>query len=227
MSWKKVKESKDGQLPDNGKVEVHHNSKDGILKVVNNKEVSGKENTEMLEYFSEQNKIPIFKGSVKHAYESDFLGYKDHCPKCDNVTQQMMSNFAYGTQEASRIASAPAGHFCTNCPTVIIDDDIMRSLIDKQKFIYGGVFTIETGYGKEEIFETFNGEKPIMILDEFKSNIYGVSQSVHQSDLGLSGVFKTSAESKRQKSIALQKKKALNRKKKKAAKNAKKRNRRR
>lgn len=226
MFWKKKKESTKRQLPDGGKVEILHNEEDSILKVVKSGETTGKDNKEMLEYFSEQNDIPIFKGEIKHGYESDFLGYKDVCPNCDAPTKQMMSNFAYGTQEASRIASAPAGHFCTNCTTVIIDDDIMRAMIDP-KFIYGGVFTIETGYKNsgKEMFETFNGEKPIVILDEFQQNIYGLAQSVHQST---SGLFRpVSKLALKQKSISQQKRKSNNKKKNKAAKKARKKNRRR
>ncbi len=228
MFWKKKKESAKGQLPDGKKMELLHNEKDGIVKVVTSGETTGKDNKEMLEYFSEKNNIPVFKGEIKHGYESDFLGYKDSCPNCEAPTQQMMSNFAYATQEASRIASAPAGHFCTNCPTVIIDDDIMRSVLDS-KFIYGGVFTIETGYkdSGKEMFETFNGEKPIIILDEYQENIFGLVQSVHQSSSGLYQPNKVSKAALKQKAILQQKKKKSNQKKNKAAKKARKSNRRR
>lgn len=228
MFWKKKKESTKGQLPDSKKMELFHNEEKEILKIVTSGETTGKDNKEMLEFFSEKNDIPIFKGEIKHGYESDFLGYKDSCPNCDTPTQQMMSNFAYGTQVASRIASAPAGHFCTNCPTVIIDDDVMRSMIDEE-FIYGGVFTIETGYkdAGKEMFETFNGEKPIIILDEYKETIFGLAQSVHQSGSGLYRPIKISEAALKQKAISQQKKKNNNKKKNKAARKARKSNRRR
>ncbi len=228
MFWKKKKESKKGQLPDSKKMEFFHNEKDGIAKIVTSGETTGKDNKEMLEYFSEQNDIPIFKGEIKHGYESDFLGYKGSCPNCDAPTQQMMSNFAYATQEASRIASAPAGHFCPSCPTVIIDDDIMRSMMDPQ-FIYGGVFTIETGYkdSGKEMFETFNGEKPIIILDEYQENIFGLVQSVHQSTSDLYRLIEISEATRKQQARVQQKKKNINKKKNKAAKKARKKNRRR
>ena len=167
--------------------------------------------------------MPIFKGEAKHGYESEFLGYTDKCPKCQSPTQQMMSNFAYATQEKPRLIAAPAGHFCTECPTVIIDDDLMLEGIDSSRFWYGGVFSIETGYSDEPHFsETFNGEKPVMILDEDMQNVGGIAQSVHQknSDFYFSEV-RSMRNSKQQ-----QKKKANNRKKNKAAKNARKKNRR-
>ena len=134
-----------------------------------------------------------------------------------------MSNFAYATQDKPRLITAPAGHFCTECPTVIIDDDLMQEGIDSSRFWYGGVFSIETGYSDEpHFFETFNGEKPVMVLDEDMQNVGGIAQSVHQknSDFYFSEV-RSMKKHKQQ-----QKKKANNRKKNKAAKNARKKNRR-
>ena len=154
--------------------------KDDKVSIVQEGEATGESNRPMMEFFSEQNNIPIFKGEAKHAYESGFLGYKDKCPKCDAPTEQMMSNFAYATQEHSRLMSAPAGHFCPDCPTFIIDDDMMRESIDSSKYDYLGVFNIETGYEeKYSIFESLNGEKPLYILDE-SENVLGIMQSVHQ-----------------------------------------------
>lgn len=188
-------------------------------------ETTGKENLAVLQEFSKANKMPIFKGEAKHGYESDFLGYTDKCPNCQSPTEQMMSNFAYATQEKSRIMAAPAGHFCTKCPTVIIDDEMMRQGIDASRFWYGGVFCIETGYSDEpHLFETFNGEKPIMILDEDMQNVGGIVQSVHQNNESFD--FSEVHSMNRIKSKQQQKKKANNRKKNKAAKNARKKNRR-
>jgi len=119
--------------------------------------------------------------------------------------------------------AAPAGHFCTECSTVIIDDDIMRAGLDASKFWYGGVFSIETGYSDEpHFFETFNGEKPLMILDEDMQNVGGLAQSVHQKDTPFAFSEVRSMKKHRQQ----QKKKTNNRKKNKAAKNARKKNRR-
>lgn len=199
-----------------------------MLSFVQEGEVTGKENVELLEVFSERNKIPIFKGIIKIGYESDFLGYKDKCPECNTPTQQMMSNFAYGTQERSRLLAAPAGHFCPNCPTVIIDDDIMKMGIDSSRFDYRGVFTIETGYTDElQYFDTFNGEKPLMILEEDKSGVAGIFQSVHLDDDGEFMYVRGGEKglSSKKHNINKQKKKASTRKKNKAAKNARKRNR--
>jgi len=198
-------------------------SKNNVVRVNLDGENTGKSNRGVLEQFSKANKMPIFKGEVKHGYESDFLGYTDKCPRCQSLTEQMMSNFAYATQESPRLMAAPAGHFCTECPTVIIDDDMMREGIDASRFWYGGVFSVETGYSdKPHLFETFNGEKPILVLDEDMQNVGGIAQSVQQKNapFAFSGV-RSMAKHRQQ-----EKKKKNNRKKNKAAKNARKKNRR-
>ena len=202
------------------------NKKENTIKIVTDGIKTAEDNLEILEWYSQENNIPIFKGTVDHAYESDFLGYKDICPNCNTPTQQMMSNFAYGTQDKSRIMSAHAGHFCTNCPTVIIDDDIMRESIDP-KFQYCGVFEIESGYEQKKLLETLNGEKPVFILDPTKTNIYGIQQSVHQSPDDYLQLIRISKETQKQISLRQQKKKKSNKRKNKAAKKARKNNRRR
>lgn len=198
-----------------------------IVTSVHEGEQTGKSNVELLELYSKKNNIPIFKGILKNAYESDFLGYKDKCPECNTPTQRMMSNFAYATQEKPRLMAAPAGHFCPSCPTVIIDDDIMKLSIDSSRFAYGGVFTIETGYNEPQFFESFNGEKPLVILEEDMSTVGGIAQSVHIIEDG-TFMYRSSRSRElpsKEHNIHKQKKKSSTRKKNKAAKNARKRNR--
>jgi len=225
MSEEKRKDIEEIQLSENTQAKL--NRKEGIVRIVTKGERTAKDNLGMLEAFSDQNKIPIFKGTIAHAYESDYLGFKDHCPKCNTPTEQMMSNFAYGTQEDSRILTAPAGHFCSACPTVIIDDDVMKSAIDKN-FKYGGVFEIESGYEeKKKLLETLNGEKPIFILNEYKDKVYGIAQSVHQSSEDYTSLVKVSSIAKKQIARKQQKAKSNNKRKNKAAKKARKKNKRR
>lgn len=208
-------------------MEAEINRKEGIIKIVKEKEVSGEDNRDLLELFSEESGIPVFKGVIKHAYESDYLGYKHMCPRCDERTEKMMSNFAYGTQDKSRIIAAPAGHFCPNCPTVIIDDDIIRASIN-ENIGYCGVYQIETGYETEKkLFETLNGERPIFILDPSKTQVYGIQQSVHQSPDDYIKFISVSGETQKQINLRQQKKKKSNKRKNKAAKKARKSNRRR
>jgi hypothetical protein len=142
--------------------------------------VHSEENIPLLELASRSAGMPIYKGVVKHIYESDFTGYKDKCPRCGGQVVRHFCNFAYATQKKSRLLAAPAGLFCLDCALVIVDDDMMRESIDGSKYEYWGVFSVESGYQEAVLIETINGEKPVFILDENQQEIEGYLQSVHQ-----------------------------------------------
>jgi hypothetical protein len=191
-------------------------------------ETTGKQNLSFLQEMAKLNNVPVYKGAIANAYESDFLGYKDHCPLCDTPTVQHTTNFIWANQVASRIMAAPAGYFCPNCPTVIIDDDLIQSGIDKSRFEYWGVCGIETGYEKKDgdsLFETFNGEKPTYILTE-EGGLDGILNSVHTPDGGLYTMPDTQSKLSLSKIIQAKKKKEKNKSHNKQARQARKMNRR-
>jgi hypothetical protein len=169
-----------------------YNEESKIVRFENDGKTVGKDAVEMLETFAKltSGDIPIYKGEpkIEHAYESDFLGYTDKCPLCNTPTQQMYSNFVWANQEASRLMSAPAGHFCTHCPTVIIDDTLVKNSINKARFQYWGVCAIDSGYSKNKedinLFQTLNGEKPTYILNE-EGGLDGILNSVHAPSEGM------------------------------------------
>jgi hypothetical protein len=191
-------------------------------------ETSGEQNLSILKEMAKHNDVPIYKGAIVNAYESDFLGYKDQCPLCDTPMVQHMSNFIWANQVASRIMAAPAGHFCPNCPTVIIDDDIIQAGIDKNRFEYWGVCSIETGYEKKQgdsLFQTFNGQKPTYILDE-EGSLDGILNSVHTPNGGMYAMPNRPLKIPMSKTIQAQKKKEKNKSQNKQARQARKMNRR-
>jgi len=210
------------QLTKNTHVEV--NREENMVNFVKNVETKGTDNVELVELFSEQMDVPVFKGTVEHAYESDFLGHTNECPRCQSPTEKKISNFAYATQAKSRLMTGPAGFFCPNCPTVIIDDDMVRLAIRGPHHYYG-VFTIETGYSDEPIlFKTLNGEKTIYIFDEDGGSA-GIVQSVHKQDNAAYIDPLTHLRLKQLATKKQQRKKSTNKRKNKAAKNARRKNR--
>ncbi len=164
-------------------IQADDNAQKVTILFERDEESRGSDNKTLLEEITKHNDVPIFKGQVENAYESDFLGYKDKCPLCQTPTQQMYSNFVWTNQAAARLMAAPAGHFCPNCPTVIIDDDLMKASINKARFQYWGTVAIETGFSENKddlnLFKTFNGIKPTYILDE-NEGFSGIINSVHQ-----------------------------------------------
>jgi hypothetical protein len=167
------------------------------------------QNLAMLESFSKVSQVPLFKGVIEHAYESAFTGYKDKCPRCSAATELRMSNFVYACQHKERVMTAPAGHFCTKCPTVVID--------------YGGVVMIDSVYDKPSLFKTLNGEKSTYIADQ-DQNLKGIAQSVHKLDAH-DTYDVLSSNGNPTKLIAAKKKKAKNKSRNKAAKQSRRNNR--
>ena len=175
-------------------IKYNHNQEANVITFEKEGKTTGQESISMLETFSKlgAGDIPIYKGEpkIEHAYESDFLGYTDKCPLCNTPTQRMYSNFVWSNQEASRLISAPVGLFCTHCPTVIIDDALIKNSINKARFQYWGVCAIDSGFSKNKedinLFKTLNGEKPTYILNE-EGGLDGIINSVHAPSEGMYG----------------------------------------
>jgi hypothetical protein len=209
-------------------VTLTNNGNENRLSLQIEGKTTEKEKVSLLQEISKHNKIPIYKGAIVNAYESDFLEYKDHCPLCDTPTVQHTTNFIWANQVASRIMTAPAGYFCPNCPTVIIDDDLIQSGIDKSRFEYWGVCGIETGYEKDKgdsLFQTFNGKKTTYILDE-EGGLGGILNSVHTPEGGMYAMPDAQSKLTLSKAIQAQKKKEKNKSHNKNARQARKMNRR-
>lgn len=109
---------------------------------------------------------PLFEGTVERAYAKDFVPQTDRCPRCGAATEQKTANFVYTTDSDVRVMTAPAGYFCSACPTVIIDEDMIAAGA-KQGYVFRQVIGIDHG-GPDTLtpFKTWNGEKHVIVLDE-------------------------------------------------------------
>ena len=95
---------------------------------------------------------------------------------------------------------APAGFFCADCPTVIIDEGIIVSGV-KREYAFQGVVGIDHGTGKTpDLFSTWNGKKSVYVLDE-DGNPLGISTpeeaEAYPSRARISGDQKSAAKRKR------------------------------
>jgi hypothetical protein len=110
--------------------------------------------------------FPMHEGRVEHAYSRIAVSRTSPCPRCNGQTRQESANFIYATDVAPRVMFAPAGFFCLDCPTVIIDEGMIASGV-KRGYISQGVVGIDSGKGKEpDLFRTWNGKRSVYILDE-------------------------------------------------------------
>ena len=136
------------------------------LAAVNIDGFTDDEKREFYSAASEASQLDLYTGHVEHGYSVDAVPTLASCPRCQSRTRQQYANFIYATQIAPRVMFAPAGYFCTACPTVIIDEDLIRPGVSKQ-FTYQGVLGLDHEGGEgPDFFKTWNGGKTVYIFDE-------------------------------------------------------------
>jgi len=112
-----------------------------------------------------RNQLPLFEGKVAHGFSKRAVRSTDRCPCCGTATRQCTANFVYATDIAPRAMLAPAGYFCTSCPTVIVDEEMVAKGM-KQGYRLRGVVGIDHNKKRLDLFTTWNGKKTVYILDE-------------------------------------------------------------
>jgi hypothetical protein len=145
-------------------------SKPGDDGVVFNVNVDGFKENEKDELYSaaiDKSRLSLFEGHVEHAYNTGHVVQVHQCPRCQATTQQQYAHFIYATQIAPRVIFAPAGYFCTACPCVIIDEEMIQSGIMDRRCKYQGVLGLDyKGKGQPDFFRTWNGKETIYVMDE-------------------------------------------------------------
>ena len=115
--------------------------------------------------------IPIHDGDVEHGYSAEKVVNPAKCPRCGAPTELRYADFIYATQKTPRIMMAPVGFFCTQCPTVVVDEELMRRGVSGD-FVYRGVIGIECENKKKGgPFKTWNGNETIVFIDEVENTI--------------------------------------------------------
>ena len=118
--------------------------RDGVIATINMDEWSQDEQKAFRSAAAEKSDMFMFDGNVEHGYLLKFVGTEDRCPRCNGETRQQYGNFIYATDIATRVMFAPAGYFCTKCPTVIIDEQMIEDgVLGNFKFL--GVLGIDHG----------------------------------------------------------------------------------
>ena len=120
----------------------------------------------LLEEMTEGSGLPVFDGTVEHGYSMRLVGSDARCPRCHAATRRHMAHFIYATDIAPRVMFAPAGHFCTACPTVVVDEKLIASGV-KEGYRFRAVVGVDyVGKKPPDCFRTWNGHPLTYILDE-------------------------------------------------------------
>jgi hypothetical protein len=172
MSWlsrfgrgKKFRDRQDRESHADSAPGVRLQRREGMV-TVDLDSFSPESHAELTEEIVRRSGLPLFEGSVTHAYSKAFSGNTETCPRCGSPTQQQTANFIYATDIACRAMLVPAGFFCQACPTVIVDERMISTGM-KAGYRFRRVVGVDH-FGKKDpdYFGTWNGEKPTYILDE-------------------------------------------------------------
>jgi len=153
------------QKPKIKKDSINNDDKVTLAKI-DTDESRENEEQELFSTISEISGISVYEGHVEHGYSIDNVSTTQECPKCHSPAQKYYANWIYATQIAPRVMFASAGYFCSKCPTVIVDESLIKSAI-KKRFQFQGILGIDYGEKKEpDLFKTWNGEETVYIFDE-------------------------------------------------------------
>ena len=133
---------------------------------INRDEMNAVESAQLPRLLAEYAELPIFAGTIKHVYDLAFVGDAALCPRCHASTQQQYANWVYATDRTPRAMAAPAGYFCTKCPTAVVDQKMLAEGV-AHGFTYVQVIGLTNDDNQDfQGFPTWNGQKPIYLFDE-------------------------------------------------------------
>jgi len=146
----------------------------GMMLTINTDNLTREGRQAIWEEIGKNSNLTIYEGKVEHGYSRLAVSETTQCPRCHAETQQHYANFVYATDITPRVMFAPAGFFCTACPTVIIEEEIIATGV-KEGFRFQGVVGIDYDRKKEpDLFRTWNGREAVYVFDENK-NVIGLS----------------------------------------------------
>lgn len=133
--------------------------------------LSKEEQKKALQEITRGSEIPTHNSDVEHGYSLAKVANPAKCPRCGAPTELRYADFVYATQKSPRIMMAPAGYFCTRCPTVVVDEELLRRGVSRD-FVYRGVIGIEYEDKKKGgPFKTWNGKETIVFFDEVENTM--------------------------------------------------------
>ena len=136
---------------------------------------------------SEMAQIPLFDGHVEYGYSLDSVKDETQCPRCGGAAERRYANFIYMSQKAMRVMYGPAGFFCSKCPTVSVDETILRTGIADKRHQYKQVVGIDYGNKKDaDYFRKWNGKDLVYIFDEDQNLLDITTAPAGDGDLSIS-----------------------------------------
>lgn len=131
---------------------------------------------------AEESGQTFFIGKIENGYSLQSARHPDQCPQCQSPTKTHMASLIYATDQGPRVLTTRGVHFCTACPTVIVDEDMVERSI-AEEFEYRGLLGLDFD-GKAEpcFFQYWNEQEMILVVDQET----GLMELVPKSELNLS-----------------------------------------
>ena len=142
-----------------------------VIHAINLDKILPSERKHAEEFIGNRSGLSWFEKEVRHGYSLDAVKNAEVCPKCGARTEQRLAKFGYATSGGPRIMLAPAGWFCSDCPTVVIDETIIRQGIQGD-FNFVGIFSV-CGHDESacSIFQTWNGNWAVNAFNHQKQPV--------------------------------------------------------
>jgi hypothetical protein len=134
-------------------------------KVRNVTDLNAEERRKLIHQWVVNTAIPAYKRRTQFGYSLLRLRQHERCPRCKSKTNLHYAVFLCATSnsEAAQHILAPAGYFCEACPTVIVDEKVLKKGITtgRLKNILGVTLDADTF-----IFKGWNGHKTFPLFDQ-------------------------------------------------------------
>ena len=158
----------------------------GTLVSHNLDHLSEDERAAFIEAASEFTEIPLFDGHVEYGYSLEGVADETRCPRCGGSAALRYANFIYMSQKAMRVMYVPAGFFCTQCPTVSVNEDIIRVGVADKRHQYKQVVGIDYGNKKDaDYFRKWNGKDLVYVFDEDQT-LLDITTTPEHGDVSMS-----------------------------------------
>lgn len=137
---------------------------DGQTISLSTENLTEEERTAFYEAVRQRTGVATFNDKIEHAYGKEYARQTDHCPRCKQETQQHYAEFLYLVDEGIRALFAPAGYFCSRCPTVIVDEALLKAGISGNYQYLGTLGINDATQDEPTLFRTWNGRPPVIVL---------------------------------------------------------------
>jgi len=124
----------------------------------------------------------IVYSPLKHIYRSRFGFEKETCPICFSKTEQKFATIIYAADSSHRLSFSPSAWICEPCSCLVLDESLLVQTAKWKGYTYllplgvthSSDFFVENEDESINLFQTYEGKKPVFVLDPKTKNVLDV-----------------------------------------------------